>query len=571
LSRRGVSLAVGKRDKREAFDFRRAYVLMRPPSPFTTNATHVVGFGLLLALSSALLLFRLGDIPLVGPDEPRYSRVAVEMHRSGDWVTPTLQGEPWLEKPALFYWLASAAMRAFGETELAVRVPSGLSFILLIGATAWFGWRFYGKAAGLHAGFVLATSVLPHIYGRAASMDMLLAALSTAATGLMLLRIGGFVGRCGIAGAYAFAGAACLAKGPLGTLLPILVLGAHLLTSDSATRRQSLSRVWSPPGALLFAIFTVPWYAAILHAHGPAFARIFLLEHNVLRFTSEIHRHTGAFYYYVPLILLGLYPWSGLLAPAFALAWRRRRNVTDPIVHAWFLAPFAFFSLSGSKLPGYILPCLPPLALLIGRFLSDAIPENNGQEPKWPRAAYIATQLGLAAVIAIAPFASRQLDAQTRLAIAPFVLVAVGTAVFSVIGLRAGFDSAAWILRSGGTLMLVVLLFVTPGILNRKDSGRGLFQAAKGQEVIVWGAPRSIWMSGYFYNDGRVREIKTEQELAASIRPDGSLVLCGPEQHRRLTSFEAVFDLRVIAKGPRDSALLRIARRRAPFSSRAAS
>ena len=122
-----------------------------------TNALSPRGTALLLALTASLLLFRLGAVPLLGPDEPRYARVAVEMHRGHEWVTPTLQGRPWLEKPALYYWLAGAAFSWLGETEAAARLPSVAACLLLVGATALFGARFYGSAAGLHAGFVLGT------------------------------------------------------------------------------------------------------------------------------------------------------------------------------------------------------------------------------------------------------------------------------------------------------------------------------------------------------------------------------------------------------------------------------
>ncbi len=157
---------------------------IRAPATCLARATVV-----LLALVLALLVFRLGAVPLVGPDEPRYARVAVEMHRAGAWVTPTLAGEPWLEKPPLYYWLAGASFGVLGETEAAARVPSVLAALLLVGATALFGARLYGQAAGLHAGFVAGLSLLPFAYGRAASMDMLLAATVTVATGLCGLRL----------------------------------------------------------------------------------------------------------------------------------------------------------------------------------------------------------------------------------------------------------------------------------------------------------------------------------------------------------------------------------------------
>ena len=201
--------------------------------------------GVLLALVLALLAFRLGAVPLVGPDEPRYTRVAVEMHRAGEWVRPTLQGEPWLEKTPLFYWLAGGAFAVLGETEAAARVPSVLAALLLVGATALVGARLYGSAAGLHAGFVAGTSLLPFAYARAASMDMLLAATVTVAIGLLALRLLGIAGRLAIVAAAAAAGLATLAKGPLGLLLPILVVSGYVV----ATREWRFVRELLAPRA----------------------------------------------------------------------------------------------------------------------------------------------------------------------------------------------------------------------------------------------------------------------------------------------------------------------------------
>ena len=116
-----------------------------------SNALPPRGTAVLLALLLAMLVFQLGRAPLLGPDEPRYARVAVEMARRGDLVTPTLGGQPWLEKPALYYWLAGAAFRVLGETETAARLPSVAGALLLVGATALVGARLYGGAAGLRA------------------------------------------------------------------------------------------------------------------------------------------------------------------------------------------------------------------------------------------------------------------------------------------------------------------------------------------------------------------------------------------------------------------------------------
>ena len=173
---------------------------MAPNLPPRATAT-------LLALAASLLLLRLGSVPLLGPDEPRYARVAVEMQRAHEWVTPTLQGAPWLEKPPLYYWLAGLAYRLFGENEMAARLPAVMAAVSLVGLTAFFGARLLGAAAGLHAGFMLATSLLFFAYGRAASMDMLLSACVTLAIGLFALRLEGAAGRTGLQASHHSQGA----------------------------------------------------------------------------------------------------------------------------------------------------------------------------------------------------------------------------------------------------------------------------------------------------------------------------------------------------------------------------
>src|SRR5688572_29210901 len=302
-----------------------------PAPPSSPGALPKRSAGILLALVAALLLFRLGGVPLLGPDEPRYARVAVEMSRSGDLVTPTLQGEPWLEKPALYYWMAAAAFRAFGETETAARLPSLAATLVLTGATALVGARLYGGAAGLHAGFVLGTCLLTFIYGRAASMDMLLAANVTASVGLLALAALGMAGHLAIPAAFVFAALATLAKGPLGALLPALAALGYVL---AARDWRFLRRLASPIGWALFLLVAAPWYVLVIRSVGRAFVDTFFLDHNLQRFTSSIHRHPGPFLYYVPVLLAGLFPWSGLLIPALAMA-RPRANRADLFVLSW--------------------------------------------------------------------------------------------------------------------------------------------------------------------------------------------------------------------------------------------
>jgi 4-amino-4-deoxy-L-arabinose transferase-like glycosyltransferase len=512
---------------------------------------------LLLALVLALACLRLGSVPLLGPDEPRYARVAVEMQRASEWVTPTLQGEPWLEKPPLYYWLAGASFQVLGETEAAARVPSVLALLLLTGATALFGARLYGSAAGLHAGFVAGTALLPFAYGRAAAMDMLLAATVTLAIGLTALRLLGIAGRTACVGAAAAAGLATLAKGPLGLLLPGLVVAGYLLS----TREWRRLREILAPGALVaFLLVAAPWYVAILRDQGRHFLDVFILNHNIERFTSTIHNHPGPFWYYLPVLLLGLFPWSGLAVPALVRS-AFRDSRADRFVLLWLVLPLVFFSLAASKLPGYILPCVPPLAILMGRAADRLIVEGPTPE-RWLSGRGVAlVGLVLGSLLAAAPAALfRMQEPLWRSAVPLGVWAIVVTFLFSR---RVGVDppGAVRLLRVGAAGLLVLAALAAPPILARRESGRVLFLPAMGREVLVWGAWRTAWMAGYFYNDGRVREVSGAGEVLAAVDGGPTLVLVGPAEKRRLEAMGGVL-VRVLAEGPRQNALLRVERRR---------
>ncbi len=513
---------------------------------------------LVLALVGALLLFRLGAVPLLGPDEPRYARVAVEMHRSRDWVTPTLQGRPWLEKPALYYWLAARVFGALGETETAARLPSVLAALLLAGATALFGARVYGARAGLWAALVSGTSLLAFAYGRAASMDMLLAANVTAATALLGLRLLGVAGRLAVPAAGVFCALAVLAKGPIGLLLPgLAVLGYLIATRDGAAARRLLS----PAAIVLFLAVAAPWYVLVYRAQGQAFVDVFLLDHNVRRFTSTIHRHPGAPWYYLPVLLAGLFPWTGLLVPGIAQA-RPRRDRRDLFVLCWLALPLLFFSAAGSKLPGYVLPCVPPLALLAGR-AAERITRATSVTPEdaLGRRAVALVTLALSALVAATPILlARQGEPLWPLTLPPAAWSLLVGWSFSR-RLAKDPDGALRLLRVGAAGVLILLAVAAPPLLEKRESGRALFRAAQGREVLAWGAWRTAWMAGYFYNDGRVREVQGLDEIAHAAAAAPTLVLCGPAERGALQR-AAGFSARLLATGPRANALIEVRPRR---------
>ena len=481
------------------------------------------------------------------------------MHRAGEWVRPTLQGEPWLEKTPLFYWLAGGAFAVLGETEAAARVPSVLAALLLVGATALFGARLYGSAAGLHAGFVAGTSLLPFAYARAASMDMLLAATVTVAIGLRRpapARDRGPPRDRGRGGRRrrrdAGQGAA---RPPAADPGPRRVRRGHARVAlrPRAPRPAGASpRSWSwpPPGTSR----SCATRAATSSTSSSS-------NHNVERFTSTVHNHPGPFWYYLPVLLAGLFPWSGLAVPAlFRSAPRASRK--DLLVLLWLSLPLVFFSLAGSKLPGYILPCVPPLAILMGRAADRLITEPETPERMRSSRAVALVGLVLAALVAAAPAALWRIQEPLWRSAVPLGVWAVVVAF--LFSRRVGADPAGAfrLLRIGAAGLLVLLALAAPAILARRESGQRLFVPAMGRDVLAWGAWRTAWMAGYFYNDGKVRAVEEASEILAAIDEGPTLVLAGPSERRRLEAMGSL-EVHTLARGPRENALLRVEQRRA--------
>jgi 4-amino-4-deoxy-L-arabinose transferase-like glycosyltransferase len=431
-----------------------------------------------------------------------------------------------------------------------------LAALLLVGATAFFGARLYGPAPGLHAGFVAGTSILPFAYGRAASMDMLLAATATLAVGLAGLRVLGLAGPRAAVAAAAAAGLATLAKGPLGLLLPILVLGGYALLSR---RGRFLRELLAPRAIAAFIVVAAPWYAAILLDQGRRFVDVFILDHNVQRFTSTIHNHPGPFWFYVPVLLAGLFPWTGLAVPALVRV-APRTSPADLFLLSWLGLPLAFFSLAGAKLPGYVLPCVPPLAILMGRAADRLITEGRTPEGVLSGRVVALVGLVLGALLAAAPFALlRGGEPMWRSAVPLGAWAVVVAYLFSR---RVGADPAGALrlLRIGAPGLLLLVTLAAPPILARRESGQRLFAPTMGREVLAWGAWRTAWMAGYFYNDGRVREVGEATEILAATSRGPVLVLAGPSERRRIEAMGSL-EARTLAEGPRDNALLRVERR----------
>ena len=506
---------------------------------------------LILGLQFLLLVFRLGQVPLLGPDEPRYARVAVEMARANEFVTPTLAGEAWLEKPPLYYWLAGLGFRVLGENETAARWPALLAALLMTGFTGLVGARLFGRRCGRLAMIVIATSPLVFAYSRAATMDVLVAAFITGASGLLILSLLGIAGPSSVPAAWALMGLAVLAKGPIGLLIPVAIAVAASL----AMRRVNLSKIVSRLGIVLILAIAGPWFAAIYADRGFHFIEVFILNHNLARFTSTVHNHPGPFYYYLPVLLLGVFPWTGLVPGAIAATLRAERKAALCLL-AWMAVPLVLFSLAGSKLPGYILPCLPPLSIALA--LSERVLFDD-DEPRGARTAGLIGLIVSAVAVALVIRATREGEPWGRSALAPALWLLATTFMASRAFERARTEGLR-ILAIGAAGFLLLLTLVAPPVLEAMQSGRRLFLPARGREVLVVGAWRTAWMSGYFYNDGRVKELGSLGEALELVDKEPRLILFGPAELREVKGSDMYTTLE-LAQGARGNVLARISTR----------
>jgi 4-amino-4-deoxy-L-arabinose transferase-like glycosyltransferase len=315
----------------------------------------------LAAVCYVFFFHGLGSIGLLGPDEPRYAAVAREMLMSSDYITPRLYGSPWFEKPVLMYWLAAIGFKVLGVGEAGVRLPSALAATISVFVIYWCGRKLWGRAAGFIAALILATSIGCFAFARAASMDMLLMTCLTLALAFFLVARNDSTSRSRLwfNAFYAALGLGVLAKGPVALLLPILSLAGFALVRG--TRNEW--KTWQPGGLWITAAVAAPWFILCTIFNGWTFINVFLLSHNFERFTTPVFGHDRPVYFFLPVLLLLTFPWTFLLISAL----RRPFGRNEQLLLWWAIVPFVFFSVSRSKLPGYILPMVPPIALLLAK------------------------------------------------------------------------------------------------------------------------------------------------------------------------------------------------------------
>jgi 4-amino-4-deoxy-L-arabinose transferase-like glycosyltransferase len=315
---------------------------------------------------------------LLAPDEGRNAEVAREMKESAAWLVPTYNGVDYLDKPAFFFKTVSCSLAIFGDNPAAARIPSAAAAALLVVIVFAFSKKIHSTRCAAIAAIVVATTPLFLANARIVIFDMMLALfVCSAIFAGYLAEASEGIGRRNwyLAGAAA-AGVATLIKGPVGFVIPALVLLVFNLIEG---RRAAWKRLFSPLNILVVLGVALPWFIGLCLRH-PDFLQYGLVEETFKRFASEKRFHRREpFYFYVPLIAATFLPWSLLLPEAIITTWKQRapRHSADRLCLVWAVVVVLFFSISQSKLPGYILSVTVAVGILIARIIEAAL-ENPG-------------------------------------------------------------------------------------------------------------------------------------------------------------------------------------------------
>jgi len=332
----------------------------------------------LILLSVIIAIFFslfLGSRPLSVPDEGRYVEIPREMAVTGDWVTPRLNGVKYFEKPPLFYWFEAVLIKLFGLSEWSVRIGPALFALFGCLAVYYAGARMFGASAGLFSALVLATSILYYATSRLITLDMPVSVLLTISMLFFLLGTREPAGpgrRFFFWTFYTFAALAVLTKGLIGIVFPGMIIFVWMLLMNEWRVLRSMHLV---SGMLVFLAIALPWHILVQQAN-PEFFRFYFIHEHFERYLTKVHGRFKPFWFFIPILLGGLLPWTAFLPQAIRHnlphAWKDRAKHSEVLfLLLWAGLVFLFFSRSDSKLIPYILPVFPPLALIIGKYLSE--------------------------------------------------------------------------------------------------------------------------------------------------------------------------------------------------------
>jgi 4-amino-4-deoxy-L-arabinose transferase-like glycosyltransferase len=331
----------------------------------------------LVLILSVFFAYEVGNRHFADPDEGRYVEIPREMTVSGDYATPRLNGLKYFEKPPLFYWMQAGIIKVFGIGEVSMRLWTVIFAVIGCLSVFLVGVKHYSSTAGLISAGILATNALYYVHSRLIIIDLVLSVLMS---GSLWCFFSAFVAKKRnsassqkllITSMYALSALACLTKGLIGVLLPSLVAFLWVAFTKNWKKTRDILYI---PGILVFWAIFLPWHMLIASRNSDFLHFYFVVEH-FLRYTTTAHCRYQPAWFFVPVLGVGLLPWTGFFLVAMKNSLRKSlgKNPENIFFTLWILGIFTFFSFSNSKLIPYILPVVQPIALLTGVHLVDAI------------------------------------------------------------------------------------------------------------------------------------------------------------------------------------------------------
>ncbi len=317
--------------------------------------------------------------PLSTPDEGRYANIGLTMNLQHDYITPRVNGLPFLDKPPLFFWVESMSVKLFGVHIWSFRIVPALFAILGCLFTFWFASKCYGLKTGMISCLILASNPLYICAANYVNVDMAVAVLIAAS--LIFFRVG--IGELNTASekpkpgllylAYIFAALATLTKGLIGIVFPMMVIGLWILITH---RWYIIKKMRIISGLCLYFALTLPWFI-LVSLHNPGFLHYFFIYEQFQRFSSQGFNNQMPWFFYIAILLIGFFPWSVVLYPSIKFQLKQYKQHLFVII--WFLSILIFFSIPSSKIVSYILPTTFPFAILFALFINHNIEDQKSK------------------------------------------------------------------------------------------------------------------------------------------------------------------------------------------------
>ena len=528
----------------------------------------------LVAFALVIFAFGSGRLALIGPDEPRYAEVAREMFVTGDFISPRLCGCLWFEKPALLYWISAASYRLFGVSEFAARLPSVVAATLMMIFFYHALNRSASERLAFAASLALVTSGLVIAFARVATPDMSLTAAMCVAL-LAGYRATSSSGRARVGNwalCFAALGLAALAKGLVGIALVVAIFLIYFVVMK---QRGLIGWHEALIGIVVFLVIAGAWYAPVTIRHGWTFIQEFFIRLHFQRYVSNTFGHPQPFYFFFAIAVAGIAPWTFFLIPAAARlrALRPRATARDSLLAfawIWVAVPLLFFSFSGSKLPGYILPIFPALAIIIGAEIERFIDDDRSallNAAAWMTALLLAI-IGAGFVIYLTRESISASGWRAILFGLPLAFAVVAAAALAVKRREAFVNLTAGVVLSVIVGAAILLLPKLSEELTIKSLSLEAAAALRPGERIAFFIKKEF--APVFYAEGRVvcgdgdsdiLNALSEDVLADALQSESSLVIITTSNWRKGLEGDPRFVTELIAT-QRDTLALRVGLRR---------